>query len=404
MFKKIGFLGLSLGVILCLAPQIQAQFTNPAINLSNSALDSMHPRVFHMIGTNTELAIWVETDGTQDILQFSKSTNAGQTWSAPLALSGQGQIRTQNHLTDDYSFSFCVNDPYVHVVIQWRLNDTYDWDIWYLRSIDLGDTWDTWMMLTDNTSESCFPDVDARGEYVHICYQDDWPGNYDIMYKRITNYGAGSVDQTRRLTFSSTDSYYSRIAVSQTGYTVNIVYQDTWSGHWNIFHKYIPNDGSGTYTTKQLTFNSTDYNGRPDIAFGWGLGGFEEYVYIVYETDWPGNMDIMYKRLSDWGRTPTIYTARLSYSTSETRSCAIDFDNAYGYVHVVYHDLWPGNNDVMFKEFTAPGGGGGFATQRISWGTGDSSHASVASSGTWAYVIWMDDSGGNYEILLKRGS
>jgi hypothetical protein len=366
-------------------------------------VDSILPKISHIIGGTTELAIWVETSGSVDYLKFSKSTDMAQTWSAPFSIVSNGQIRYGSYLTDDYAFSFCVDNPYVHVVIQWRPNDTEDYEIWYLRSDDLGDTWGSWEQLTVNSSDSIWPDVDARGEFVHITYVDEWPGNQEIMYKRITNYGAGTVDQTRRLTFSSTSSVYPRIAVSQTGFTVNIVYQDLYSSHWNIFYKYIPDYGTGNYETRQLTFNTTDYNGRPDIAFGWDT--YEQYVYIVYETDWPGNLDIMYKRLNAWGQAGgTIYTARLTYSTAETRTCTVDFDTAYGYVHIAYNDLWPGNNDVMHKKFTSPGGGGGFATQRVSWGTGDSSHASVAASGTWAYIAWMDDSSGNYEIYVKKGT
>ena len=402
ILKKIAFLGQALGVILCLAPVLQAQFSSPSVNISNSGTDSLLPRISHIIGGTTELAIWLEESGDTDYLMFSKSTNMAQTWSTPVYLTGNGQIRTGDILTDDYCFSFCVDNPYVHVVMQWRSSAATDFEIWYIRSTDLGDTWDAWVQLTNNTTNSRFPDVDVRGEYVHVCYQDSWPGNEDIMYKRITNYGAGGVDQTRRLTFATTDAYYPRIAVSQSGITVNIVYQDAWNGHWNIFYKYIPSYGAGSYQTRQLTFNSTDYNGRPDIVFGWD--SYEQYVYIVYETDWPGNMDIMYKRLGNYGGAGgTIYTARLTYSATESRTCTIDFDTAYGYVHVAYNDLWPGNNDVMHKEFTV-GGGAGFATQRVSWGTGDSSHACVAASGTWAYIAWMDDSTGNYEILVKRGN
>ena len=123
MFKKFAFLSLSLAGILFLSPGLQAQFTDPSVNISKSAADSLHPKIFHMVGFTTELALWIEVAGSTDTLMFSKSTDEGQTWSAPFMLSYGGQIRTQNMLTDDYSFSFCVDDPWVHVVMQYRTSD-----------------------------------------------------------------------------------------------------------------------------------------------------------------------------------------------------------------------------------------------------------------------------------------
>jgi hypothetical protein len=49
-------------------------------------------------------------------------------------------------------------------------------------------------------------------------------------------------------------------------------------------------------------------------------------------------------------------------------------------------------------------GGGGFTGQRVSWGTGDSSHSTTAASNASAFVVWSDNSSGNYEILVKKGS
>jgi hypothetical protein len=56
----------------------------------------------------------------------------------------------------------------------------------------------------------------------------------------------------------------------------------------------------------------------------------------------------------------------------------------------------------MYKRF-GDGGGGAFSTQRVSWGTGDSAHSTIAASGVWAYIVWSDDTSGNREIYFKYG-
>jgi hypothetical protein len=404
MLKRLSLLLLFSGLILCLAPLLQAQFTLPPVNISNSALDSKFPKIYHREGSTTELVIWVETDGTNDYLYFAKSTDGALTWSTPVQLTFQGQILTRtSDQADYYALSLAVDDhPYVYVVIQWRDNASDDFDIWYIRSDDLGDTWDVsrWVALTESDSDSRFPDVAAWREHVHVVYQDSWPGNEEIMYKRLNGYGVGGVERTRRLTFSSGESSYPRIAVSNGGYCVSVVYEDDTSGQFNIYYKHIDDYGAGPYQTKQLTFG-TDWNGLPDIATSAGSSN-DRYVYIVYQAYWPGNREIIYKRLDNFGYgTFNTYTGRLTYSPTESRSNSISFSPTYSHVHISYHDDWPGNNDIMYR-ILWNFGGAGFSAGRVSWGTGDSSNSTVAASGASDYVVWSDNTSGNYEIYVNK--
>jgi len=406
MFKWFVFVSFALCMVLFLAHPAQADFTAAAKNISNTpTVNSMQPKIATIPGTGDVFVVWAETDGTNDYLYFSKSEDSAVTWTAPLQLTLTGQILTHNALADDTAFAMVVSDPYIHIVFQWRVDSSDDFEIVYLRSSDLGETvgnWDVWLPLTNNTTPSCNPDVAAHGEYVHVAYDDVWPGTSTIMYKRITNYGGGAVDQTRRLTFA-TVAWDAKIAVGNDGSCVSIVYEDIYSGKWNIFYKHIEDSGAGAYQTRQLTFNSTTpVNARADIAVG--SGTYAQYVYIAYESDYPGNREIMYKRLDNYGHSPyTTYTARLTYSSQNSYSCFIDFDAAYGNVHITYFDFWTGNQDVMHRILTG-GGGAGFTGRRVSWGSGDSSHSSVAASGQWAYVAWHDNTSGNYEIYVKFGN
>jgi hypothetical protein len=143
MIKKVAVLCFSLGMTLCLVPGLQADFTAPAKNISNSALDSVYPKIALVPGTSKVFAIWIETDGTEDFLCFSKSADGAQTWSTPIALTTWGQILVrEDDMNDDNSFSSVVRDPYIHVVIRHREDMYDDFNLWYVRSTDLGDTWD----------------------------------------------------------------------------------------------------------------------------------------------------------------------------------------------------------------------------------------------------------------------
>jgi len=409
MAKCLGALSLAAGLLLFLAPLAQADLSSPSKNISQSELDSVFPKVVQVPGTNTVLVCWIETNGTCDFLYFIKSTDGGSTWGKPKMLSLTGQIRENDESGGDlgnyYALAMAVQAPYVHIVIQWRPSEADDFEIRYRRSADLGDTWGGWTLLTDNATDSRFPDVIARGSYVHVAYQDSWPGNEEIMYKRITDNGGGAVDKTRRLTNSASDSYYPRIAASQDGSVVSVVYEDNAAAAFNIYLKSIDSEGAGAFYTRQLTFGTdpfSGWNGLPDIATSTGSAPDDQYVYVVYQTLWPGNMEIMYKRLDNYGFASggTTYTARLTYSTTDSQSNAIDFDNSTHDIHISYQDAWPGNNDVMYRKL-AGFGGGGFTGQRVSWGTGDSSQSAVAASSGNAYIVWADKTSGNYEVYIK---
>ena len=377
------------------------------MNVSNSSTNSFVPKVVRIPGTNDLFAIWIEAvSATQNDLFFAKSTDGGATWMSRWNLASGGQIMEGGWASDLLTIGIAVDDPYLHIVMQWRPDDSYDFEIYYLRSEDLGATWLGWYALTNNSTDSRYPDIAVYGEYVHVTYQDSWPGQEDIMYKRIPNYGTnGAVDHTRRLTYSTTDAYFPRIAVSNGGYCVSVVYQDVWGDNYNVFYKHIDVYGSGAYQTKQLTFGTggLGWNGLPDIATSVDSAD-EQYVYIVYQAYWPGNREIIYKRLTGFGSGSfSTYTARLTYSDAESRTNTIEFDSAFNCVHIAYQDAWPGNFDIMYKKFLSYGGAG-FSTQRVSWGTGDSIDACVFDSGQWAYIIWSDNSSGNYEIYIKFGS
>jgi hypothetical protein len=407
MIKKLSLPFLALSLLLFLASTAQADFTGASKNISNSALDSKFPKICHFPDSSVVLAVWVETNGTDDFLYFSRSTDGGGTWWAPTALTESfGQILSHGEdENDNRAFSVAVNDDgCAHIVMQWRANASFDFEIYYMRMHDQGEAYDYWRQLTNNSSSSLFPDVAARGDYVHVAYEDDWAGNYEIMYKRIAGGGAGAVDQTRRLTFSAGYSNHPRIGVSQLGDFVGIAYEEISGGASNIFYKRIDSYGAGPYQTRQLTFGTdvSTWNALPYLAFG--TNDFPNYIYLAYLGYWPGNAEVMYKTIGDYG-LGSASTARLTYSatTSIPNSIAwgLSYTPPYYTVHVALHDNWPGNNDVMYRKLVPMSLG--FTGQRVSWGTGDSSCATIAASGSWAYIAWMDNTSGNYEILVKYG-
>lgn len=369
------------GLFLLGASVAIADFSSPAKNISNSAQDSMYPKIAGTDNSPNLFLIWMEYESPplQQRLRFAKSTNGGTTWSAPIDLTGAGQICSDS---PKHAYSLCVEEPYLHVVFNFRNNDTEDWEIWYARSDDLGSTW-AYFQLADNASSSVYPDVAANGSYVHVIYQDNWPGNYEIMYQRITNYGAGPVDQKLRISRSSTDSYFPRIAVAMEDANVHIVWEEIRNGVYNINYARMPDSGAGGCYVRALT-DGHEANVDPDIKTSRYVS--PPWVYVVFSAYWPGNWEIIYQRLSSTGQTSNV--TRLTYSRTHSICPAVDFDTIYNNIHISYSDGWRGNMDVRYRKLSDLGEYGAFAGQRVIWGTGDASSSTVTSAGSGACVAW----------------
>jgi hypothetical protein len=179
--------------------------------------------------------------------------------------------------------------------------------------------------------------------------------------------------------------------------SVNIVYWD----YSEVFYKHIYASGAGSYDTRRLTLDA-QVGICLDIATS--VGADDQYVYVVYAALWPGNEEIMYKRLDNWGETGfNVIMARLTYSDSDSFWPSIGFDPVQNSVVVSYDDNWPGNRDVMLRRLPNYGADG-FVGQRLSWGSDVSIYSSVSANSEWTFIAWQDNTSGNNEIYFKRGT
>jgi hypothetical protein len=397
-------------VLFGLTVTVSADFSKPSKNISNDYWGWDKTADIAVVpGTDKVFALWtrLDSDLERPTVKFSKSNDGGVIWSSPISLNCTDPWWWYNpNYWEIWGAAMAVDDPYIHVVMSFSKTLSGDYQISYRRSVDLGETWEPWVRLTNSSSPSVSPDVAAGGGYVHIAYLATWPGNWEVMYKRIAANGSGPVDQTRRLTFSTGSSSDPTLAISKDGSVVNIVYQDDTSGIDQIMHKRLLNSGAGVMETRSLTFGGHDKYG-PSIATS--SGADDQYVFIVYsERADPAQYrdEVMFKRLDQFGAPGAqVLTARLTSTQISAYPSSIAFDGSTNAVYVAYI-AWPmGYADVLYKKL-ADYGGGSFTTGRISYGEGASYGACMGAADGWAYVIWDDDALGDGipDIFFKRGN
>ena len=255
--------------------------------------------------------IWV--DGYNDIwdLYYKNSTDGGSTWSSRVRLTwGQtGKAYTPSMVVDK-------NDN-IHVVWTITLHATTNSEIFYKNSTDGGINWSPLNRLTymaENSKEPVIAtDLPKGTPYVHVIWSDRGTGNYEIYHKRSTDLGS-SWSAPNRLTWTIGVSNYPAVAVAYDQ-GVHIVWMDSSSGNFDIYHKRSGDRGVTWSSAKRLTWN-TGSSMYPKVS-----PGLTQTVYVVWD-DQPasasfGNHEIYFKQSTDsginWGAS-----VRLTYTSGES--------------------------------------------------------------------------------------
>jgi hypothetical protein len=292
--------------------------------------------------------------------------------------------------------AWCVaaSGSFVHAI--WYDERDFNKEIYYKRSTDDGVTWGADTRLTNNSFSSSAPAVSASGQVVHIAWVDDRDGNDEIYYKRSTDDGVTWGPDTRLTDSTGTSE---NPCVSASGQNVHIVWQDNRDGNFEIYYKQSTDGGVSWGADTRLTNNSS-YSSPPSIAVSGSI------LHVVWADNRDANIEIYYKRSTDsgisWG-ADTRLTNDPSYSGDA--SVAASGSNVY----VVWSDQRDGFlvNEIYCKSSTDGGITWGIDT-RLTYALWVATYPSISVSGSNVHVVWNDSrdwgGGGFFEIYCKRST
>jgi hypothetical protein len=119
-------------------------------------------------------------------------------------------------------------------------------------------------------------------------------------------------------------------------------------------------------------------------------------VYVVWHDTTPGNDEIYFMKSANKGATwqPSLrLTNNSGYSTAP--ALAVKDSSVY----VVWYDNTPGNFEIYHRTSTN-GGADWQAVERLTKNSGSSASPSIGVGGSKIFVVWCDLTPGNYEIYL----
>lgn len=286
----------------------------------------------------------------------------------------QPDFRLTNNPGYSLNSSFDASDNNLHVVWQdYRDNNS---EIYYKRSTDNGISFGNDVRLTNNTGQSVLPEVTVSGSNVHVVWEEDISGDYEIFYIRSTDNGA-TWGPVIRITNASGVSGYAHVAAS--GSTVHILWRDVRNGSFDLFYKRSIDNGASWSPDSNLVPHNAGA-----LASSAAIISTGSVVYIAWsDTRDSGNYEIYFKCSTtggiSWGPDTRLTT---SNPLSERPIITASGDN----IHLIWAEL----NNLTYKRST--NGGNSWSNDTIiAANVLGASNPSIFLSGTHVHFAYTHD-------------
>jgi len=201
----------------------------------------------------------------------------------------------------------------------------------------------------------------------------------------------GAAWTSRRLTENTGDSEYPDVAAS--GLNFYVVWEDNTKGNDEIFFRKSINGGATWQTAKRLT-NNVGGSSCPRIAV-WGSN-----VFVVWQDDTSGNPEIYLRKSTDGGAT---WQTEMGLTNNTGNSKWPDIAVSGSNVYVVWEDDTPGNYEIYFRK-SINGGATWQTARRLTNNTGESHAPRISVLSSNVYVVWCDTTPGNYEVYFRKST
>ncbi len=325
--------------------------------------------------------VWSDVrDGNSEIY-FKRSLDAGMTWEPDVRLTDDPLISALP--------SILVDGAVIHVAWFDTRAGMNNYEIYYKRSTNAGETWGADTRLTVDSAISWYQSLAVTGSNLHVVWRETRDGNYDVFYKRSTDRGLSWGADTN-LTQASGSS--ENPCITACGDKLHVLWFDNRDGGaYEIYYKRSTDQGLSWEPDVRLTYDA-------GVSFGPCAVARDSMVHVIWQDSRDGNWELYYTRSRDYGATWDPETRLTNAAqTSESPSVAVSARN----VHVAWWDNRDGNYEIYCKTSTDRGmtwPADARLTNDGSW----SQFPHLAASDSMLHVIWKDGRAGNDEIYYKR--
>jgi hypothetical protein len=148
---------------------------------------------------------------------------------------------------------------------------------------------------------------------LHLLWDDNSPGNFEIYYKKSVN-GGVTWSTNQRLTWTGGYSELPAVALDSSG-QIHLTWQDNTPGNYEIYHK-GSTDGGASWTASQRLIWTAGNSSGPALA-----ADASGRLHVTWCDLTPGNKEIYYRKGTTVSLTPI--TSYSSYDNTVCYSSAI---------------------------------------------------------------------------------
>jgi hypothetical protein len=310
-------------------------FSSP-INLSTDAADSASPQVAADAAGNIFVVWENDTPSSLGIL-FSRSTNGGLSFTAPAFLSTNmgGSVSPQ-----------MLVDLGGNIDVVWEDDSVGTADISYSRSANSGLSFSVPKSLSRNVGNSFNAHIAVDlGGHINVVWENDSPGNFDIFYSRSADNGE-TFSIPKNLSNDPGHSRNPQIAVDLSG-SVNVLWADNVPPNVNTDVFFVrSSDGGATFSAVRNLSNNPGSSANAWLTVD--AGGT---VNVTWEDNTPGNKDILFARSTDGAAT---FSAPQNLSNDQgLSSFAQVAADKNANLNLVWQDATPGVSQIFFSRFSS---------------------------------------------------
>jgi hypothetical protein len=286
-----------------------------------------------------------------------------------------------------------------NIYVVWRDNSSGNDDIYFSSSVDNGTTFNGVENLSNNDGRSDEPQIASVGVNVYVVWRDNSSGKDQIYFKRSSDTG-NSFNSTENL--SNTNGSSTDPQITATANNAYIVWSDTTTGNGDIYFKSSTDNGTSFSFPKNLSTNLDGQALFPQIE---AIGN---NVYVVWQDETPDKGRIRFRASNDNGNDFSI--TRVLSQENEVNANSPQLSASESAIYVVWEDnSRSGNNSKNFDLLFRVGidGGSTFTNTKIlTKNPGGSFDPHTATSGENMYAVWEDNTAGddtslNWEVRFR---
>lgn len=363
-------------------PSERLNFVSETNNLTQNEDDSVYPQISS--SSENIYIVWQESVGSYgtsnyDIF-FKKSNDSGDTFGSPINLSNNTGFSEHPQIASVGNIIYIV----------WVDDSSSEREIMFCKSSDSGKTFSNSTIVSQNSMGPYHVELAAEGQSVYIVWNSfDKEMRNTILLSKSDDAGK-TFAELREIGTGDTETF-PKIAADADEYFV------TWDKENDNDTEILFIKGHKNYNKIHNVTNLSKLNDE-------GIDGGETQVAANADhllVSWTSNMPVDEKHVyirssinngNDFGNSVRLS----SINSSNVESIIID-----GNSYIVWQGNIYGNQDIFFTKSNLNGTSNDKPIN-VSNNTGISECPSITVTRNGIHMVWEDDTTGNHEVLYKR--